>query len=212
MVLDGLWCAFEHYHMGVTAENIAKQFCISRQEQDEFACASQQKANEAMNKGKFKDKIVHISVSQKQAKSVIFDTDEGIKPNTTQATLQKLRPAFDKKSSDGIAIALVMKEKKAKELRLTPLVSIEASAVVEPSIMSTAPITTIKKCLQKANWSLGEIDLIETNEAFTAQALCVSKELKLNPYKLNINTGAIAIGHPIGAFGTRCLVTLIRND
>ena len=223
MVLDGLWCAFENYHMGITAENIAQQFCISRQEQDEFAFASQQKASEAMSKGKFKDEIVPISIPQRKSDPIIFDTDENIKPHTTKETLQKLRPAFDKEGSvtagnastinDGAAAVLVMKEDKAKELGLTPLVSIEASAIVgvEPSIMGTAPITAIKKCLQKANWNLGEIDLIEANEAFAVQALCVSNELGFDAIKVNVNGGAIAIGHPIGASGARCLVTLIHE-
>ena len=223
MVLDGLWCAFENYHMGVTAENIATQFSISRQEQDEFAATSQQKASRAVSEGRFVDEIVPVYIPQRKGDPIVFDTDEGVKASTTLEVLQKLRPAFNKEGSvtagnastinDGAAAVLIMKEDKAKELGLTPLVCIEASVIVgvEPSIMGTGPITAVQKVLKKAKWNLEEVELIEANEAFASQALCVSKELGLDPSKVNVNGGAIALGHPIGASGTRCLVSLIHE-
>ena len=223
MVLDGLWCAFENYHMGVTAENIATQFSISRQEQDEFAATSQQKASRAVSEGRFVDEIVPVYIPQRKGDPIVFDTDEGVKASTTLEVLQKLRPAFNKEGSvtagnastinDGAAAVLIMKEDKAKELGLTPLVCIEASVIVgvEPSIMGTGPITAVQKVLKKAKWNLEEVELIEANEAFASQALCVSKKLGLDPSKVNVNGGAIALGHPIGASGTRCLVSLIHE-
>lgn len=223
MVNDGLWDAFNDYHMGVTAENIAKQWNLSREEQDEFALSSQKKAQEASESGRFKDEIVPVTIPVRRGEDIVFDTDEYIKSGTTIEKLGKLRAAFDKNgtvtagNASGIndaAVALVvMSREKADELGLKPLVSIvsHASAGVDPSIMGTGPIPATRKALKKANLEVKDLDLIEANEAFASQSLAVVKELELDTTKVNVNGGAIALGHPIGASGARILVTLIHE-
>ena len=223
MIKDGLWCAFNDYHMGVTAENICDAYNLTREEQDEFASASQMKAAQATEAGKFKDEIVPISIPKRKGDPVIFDTDEYIKPDTTTEKLSNLRPAFKKDGSvtagnasginDGAAAVLVMSRKKAEELGLTPLATIcaNASAAIDPSVMGLGPISATKKALEKAELSVADLDLIEANEAFASQSLAVGKDLDFNPDIVNVNGGAIALGHPIGASGTRILVTLIHE-
>lgn len=223
MIKDGLWCAFNDYHMGVTAENVCDAYSLTREEQDEFSSASQEKAAQATEAGKFKDEIVPISIPKRKGDPVLFDTDEYIKPGTTAEKLSKLRPAFKKDGSvtagnasglnDGAAAVLMMSRKKAEELGLTPLATItaNASAAIDPSVMGLGPISSTKKALEKAKLSVADLDLIEANEAFAAQSLAVGKELEFNPDIVNVNGGAIALGHPIGASGTRILVTLIHE-
>lgn len=220
MVFDGLTDIFNKYHMGITAENIAEQFGISREEQDEFALASQQKAVAAIAAGKFKDEIVPVEIQGKKG-TVVFDTDEYPKANTTMEGLAKLRPAFKKDGTvtagnasginDGAAAVVVMSEAKVKELGISPMARIVACDVggVDPKIMGTGPIEGVKKVLKKAGMTLNQIDLIEANEAFAVQALSVAKTLGFNPEITNVNGGAIAIGHPIGASGNRILNTLL---
>lgn len=223
MISDGLWCAFNDYHMGVTAENLCSKYEIGRSEQDEFAAASQDKAVKAIGEGKFKDEIVPIQIPQRKGDPLVFDTDEYPKKGTTAEKLGGLRPAFKKDGSvtagnasginDGAAALVVMSRAKAEELGLKPLVVIKAnaSAGVEPSIMGIGPVTAVKKALDKAGMSLDQIELIEANEAFAAQSLAVDRELNFNKDILNVNGGAIALGHPIGASGARILVTLIHE-
>lgn len=223
MIVDGLWDAFNDYHMGVTAENIAKKYNISREEQDQFAAYSQQKTEAAQKSGKFDDEIVSISIPQRKGDPIIFAKDEFPRAGVTAQGIAKMRPAFDKEGSvtaanasginDGAAAVLVMSESKAKELGLTPIASIKAfsSAGVDPKIMGTGPIPASKKCLKKAGWSIDELDLIEANEAFAAQAISVNKDMKWNTDKVNVNGGAISLGHPIGASGCRILVTLLHE-
>lgn len=223
MINDGLWCAFNDYHMGVTAENLADQYHITRQEQDEFALRSQTLAAEAQAAGKFKDEIVPVEIPQRRGEPIIFDTDEYVRPNTSFETLSKLRPAFKKDGTvtagnasginDGASAVVLMSRKKAEELGITPLATIVANSAVgvDPAIMGIGPASAVRKALEKANLSLDDIDLIEANEAFAAQAIAVDRELQFNYNKLNVNGGAIALGHPIGASGTRILVTLIHE-
>ena len=223
MIVDGLWDAFNNYHMGTTAENIAKKYEISREEQDEFAASSQNKAEAAINAGKFEEEIVPVEIPQRKGDSVIFDKDEFPKSGVTAEGIAKLRPAFDKEGTvtaanasglnDGAAAVLVMSESKAKELGLEPLATIAAysSAGVDPSIMGTGPIPSSKLCLDKAGWNVDDLDLIEANEAFAAQAISVNREMGWDTNKVNVNGGAIAIGHPIGASGCRVLVTLLHE-
>jgi acetyl-CoA C-acetyltransferase len=223
MIRDGLTEVFNNYHMGVTAENIAKQFEITRKEQDEFALASQQKAGAAMEAGKFKDEIIPVAIPQRRKDPIIFDTDEHPKPKTTIETLTKLRPAFDREGTvtagsasginDGAAAVIVMSADKAKELGLTPMAKIVsyASAGVDPKIMGTGPIPASKKALEKAGWTVDDLDLIEANEAFAAQAISVNRGMGWDTDKVNVNGGAIALGHPIGASGCRILVTLLHE-
>ena len=220
MINDGLWDAYNHYHMGTTAENVAKKYGISREEQDAFAAASQQKAEAAQTAGRFKDEIVPVEIVTRKG-TVVFDTDEFIKPGTTAESLAGLKPAFDKSGSvtagnasginDGAAAVLMMSASKAKALGLTPLARIAAyaSAGLDPTIMGMGPVPASKLCLQKAGWTAGDLDLMEINEAFAAQACAVNKEMGWDTSKINVNGGAIAIGHPIGASGCRVLVTLI---
>ncbi|WP_404458163.1 acetyl-CoA C-acetyltransferase [Sutcliffiella horikoshii] len=222
MVADGLTCAFNDYHMGVTAENLCTQYELTREEQDEFAANSQQKAVQAIEDGKFKDEIVPVEVKKKK-EILTIDTDEYPRKGTTAEKLGGLRPAFKKDGSvtagnasginDGAAAVVVMSKEKAEELGIKPLVKIvaNASSGVDPSIMGIGPVTAVKKAMEKGGQSMEEIDLVEANEAFAAQALAVGKELQFNPEKLNVNGGAIALGHPIGASGTRILVTLIHE-
>jgi acetyl-CoA C-acetyltransferase len=223
MINDGLWCAFNDYHMGITAENVAEKYEITREQQDEFSAWSQQKAVQAIQDGKFKDEIIPVVIPQRKGDPVVFDTDEFPKAGTTAEKLAKLRPAFKKDGTvtagsasginDGAAALVVMSKQKAEELGLKPLVTIKATgnAGVDPSIMGIGPVPAVKKALEKAAISIEDIDLIEANEAFASQALAVGKELGLKNEILNVNGGAIALGHPIGASGARILVTLIHE-
>jgi acetyl-CoA C-acetyltransferase len=223
MVTDGLWDAFNDYHMGQTAENIANRWEISRQEQDAFAANSQQKAAQAQTAGRFVEEILPISIPQRKGDPVIVDADEQIRPDTTAESLGKLRAAFTKEGTvtagnastlnDGAAMVIVTSDEEAKRLGLPILAVIEAasSAGVDPEIMGTGPIAATQKVLSKANWQVADLDLIEANEAFAVQALCVNKELGLDPNKVNVNGGAVALGHPIGASGCRILVTLLHE-
>lgn len=221
MIKDGLWDAFNDYHMGVTAENIAEKFGLTREEQDQLAAESQQKAAKARAEGRFKDEIVPVEVKGRKGKVTVVDTDEYIKEGVTTESISGLRPAFIKDGTvtaanasginDGAACLVVMSEEKAKELGVKPLATIVSYATegVDPKIMGTGPIPTVRKALEKANLTLEDIDLIEANEAFAAQALSVIKELGLNTDIVNVNGGAIAIGHPVGASGARILTTLL---
>ncbi len=223
MVADGLTDAYNHYHMGITAENIAEKYSISREKQDELAVASQNKAEAAQAAGKFKEEIVPISIPQRKGDPVVIDTDEFIKKGANIETISKPRPAFKKDGTvtaanasginDGAAAVMMMSAEKAKELGLKPLAKIVAyaSAGVEPEIMGMGPVPAVKKTLEKAGWTLDQVDLIEANEAFAAQALGVAGELQFDMSKVNVNGGAIALGHPIGASGTRILVTLLHE-
>jgi acetyl-CoA C-acetyltransferase len=223
MIQDGLWCAFNDYHMGVTAENLCDKYSISREEQDEFAALSQQKAEAAIQAGRFKDEIVPVEVPGRKGQVTVFDQDEFPRAGTTAEGLGKLRPAFKKDGSvtagnasginDGAAAVVVMSAQKAEELGVKPLVRIRANANagVDPSIMGIGPVNAVKKALEKAAVSLEDISLVEANEAFAAQSLAVDRELHFNKEQLNVNGGAIALGHPIGASGTRILVTLIHE-
>lgn len=223
MTSDGLTCVFNDYHMGVTAENLCEKYELTREEQDEFAAASQEKAVNAIEAGRFKDEIVPVEIPQRKSDPIIFDTDEYPKKGTTAEKLAKLRPAFRKDGSvtagnasginDGAAILVVMSRKRADELGIKPLVTIKgnASAGVDPSIMGIGPVQAVKKALEKAAVSMEELELIEANEAFAAQSLAVDRELAFNKDILNVNGGAIALGHPIGASGARILVTLIHE-
>ena len=222
MIVDGLWDVYNQYHMGVTAENVAKKWNVSRQEQDEFAAASQQKAEAAQKAGRFKDEIVPITISTRKG-DVIFDTDEFVRHGTTADALAALRPAFDKNGTvtagnasginDGAAAVMMMSAAKAKKLGIKPLARIKAysSAGVDPSIMGIGPIPASQLCLKKAGWTPKDIDLMEINEAFAAQAIAVNRDMGWDTSKVNVNGGAIAIGHPIGASGCRILVTLIHE-
>ncbi|PAF49938.1 acetyl-CoA acetyltransferase [Helicobacter sp. 12S02232-10] len=222
MISDGLWCAINDYHMGQTAENLCKCYDITRQEQDEFALKSQQKALKASQSGRFKDEIIPIEIPDKKGVK-IFENDEFIRKDASIESLEKLKPAFAKDGSvtagnssginDGAAIVILCSKEKAQKLGLKPLVSIQgfATAGVDPSIMGIGPIEASKKVLHKTGLNLDQIDLIEANEAFGAQSLAVAKDLNFNPDKLNVNGGAIALGHPIGASGARILVTLIHE-
>ena len=222
MIVDGLWDVYNQYHMGTTAENVAKKHSISRQEQDEFAAASQNKAEAAQKAGKFKDEILPFEIVSKKG-TVKFDTDEFPKHGTTIESLSSLRPAFSKDGTvtagnasglnDGAAAVIMMSASKAKELGLKPLVKIKAysSAGLDPSIMGMGPVPASQLALKKAGWTPKDLDLMEINEAFAAQAIAVNKEMGWDTSKINVNGGAIAIGHPIGASGARILVTLIHE-
>jgi len=223
MITDGLWCAFNDYHMGITAENLCDKYEISREEQDEFSAWSQEKAAKAIEEGRFQDEIIPVVIPQRKGDPIVFDTDEYPKKGTTAEKLASLRPAFKKDGSvtagnasginDGAAVLVVMSKTKAEELGVKPLVTIKgnASAGVDPSIMGIGPVNAVKKALEKGATSLDEIELIEANEAFAAQSLAVDRELHFNKDILNVNGGAIALGHPIGASGARILVTLIHE-
>lgn len=222
MIRDGLWDYFNNYHMGITAENVAEKYEISRDAQDEFSANSQQKAEAAIKAGKFKDEIVPYTIKVKK-QDVVFDTDEFPRAGTTVDTLKGLKPAFKIDGTvtpgnasginDGAAALVLMRESKAKKRGLTPFARIKswATAGVDPSIMGTGPVPASKKALEKAGWSVGDLDLIESNEAFAAQACAVVKELGFDTAKVNVNGGAIALGHPIGASGARILVTLLHE-
>ncbi|GLS30415.1 acetyl-CoA acetyltransferase [Mesorhizobium albiziae] len=220
MIRDGLWDAFNGYHMGNTAENVARQFQITREVQDEFAVGSQNKAEAAQTAGKFKDEIVSVTIKGRKGDTVV-DQDEYIRHGATLDAMQKLRPAFDKEGTvtaanasglnDGAAAVVLMTEAEAARRGLTPLVRIAswATAGVDPAIMGTGPIPASKRALEKAGWSAADLDLVEANEAFAAQACAVNKGMGWNPDIVNVNGGAIAIGHPIGASGTRIFNTLV---
>jgi acetyl-CoA C-acetyltransferase len=222
MINDGLWCAFNDVHMGITAENIAERYDITREEQDSLALASQQKAARASESGRFKDEIVPVAV-KKKGETVLFEKDEFIRPGTTMETLAKLKPAFKKNGTvtagnasginDSAAAVVLMSTDMAQELGLRPLAIVRSSAKagVDPAIMGMGPVPASRKALQKAGIIVGDLDLIEANEAFAAQSLAVARELELPPDKTNVNGGAIAIGHPIGASGARILVTLVHE-
>ena len=222
MIVDGLWDVYNQYHMGITAENVAKKFNISRTEQDEFALASQNKAEAAQKAGKFKDEILPVEIASKKGSS-FFDSDEYIKHGSTLDGLYALRPAFSKDGSvtagnasglnDGAAAVMLMSAQKASELGLKPLATIRAysSAGIDPSIMGMGPVSASQLCLKKAGWTHNDLDLMEINEAFAAQAIAVNKEMGWDTSKINVNGGAIAIGHPIGASGCRILVTLLHE-
>ena len=221
MVNDGLWDAFNGYHMGITAENVAEQWGITREQLDEFSVISQNRAEEAIKAGKFKDEIVPVEIPQRKGDPIVFDTDEFPKFGTTIDKVAKLKPAFKKDGivtaanasgiNDAGAAVVVMSKEKADELGIKPLCSIKAyaSAGVDPSIMGVGPVPASRKALDKAGLAIEDIDLVEANEAFAAQSLAVRKDLDLDPEKTNVNGGAIAIGHPIGASGCRILITLI---
>lgn len=223
MVTDGLWDAFNDYHMGVTAENIAEKYGINREEQDAFAAASQQKAVAARDSGRFDGEIVPVSIPQRKGEPVVVSKDEGPRDGVTAEGLGKLRPAFKKDGTvtagnasslnDGAAAVMVCSAEKAKELGLTPLATIKAlaNAGVDPSIMGTGPIPASQRCLKLAGWSVEDLDLIEANEAFAAQAISVNRDLGWDTNKVNVNGGAIALGHPIGASGCRILVSLLHE-
>ena len=222
MIIDGLWDVYNQYHMGVTAENVAKKFNISRTEQDEFALASQNKAEAAQKAGKFKDEILPLEIAGKKG-NTIFDSDEYIKAGSTLEALSSLRPAFNKEGTvtagnasginDGAAAVMMMSAGKAAQLGLKPLAKIRAyaSSGLDPSIMGMGPVSASQLCLKRAGWTPQDLDLMEINEAFAAQAIAVNKEMGWDISKINVNGGAIAIGHPIGASGCRILVTLIHE-
>ena len=222
MIVDGLWDVYNQYHMGITAENVASKFGITREQQDEFALASQQKAAAAQAAGKFRDEILPFEIAQRKG-SITFDSDEYIKADTTLASLSGLRPAFNKDGSvtagnasglnDGAAAVIMMSASKARALGLTPLARIKAysSSGLDPSVMGMGPVSASQLCLAKAGSQHADVDLMEINEAFAAQALAVNKEMGWDTSKINVNGGAIAIGHPIGASGCRVLVTLLHE-
>ena len=223
MIKDGLWCASNDYHMGMTAENIASQYGFSREAQDEFAASSQQKTEAAQKAGAFNDEIIPVVIPQRKGEPLVFNTDEFPRAGTTAASLGKLRPAFKKDGTvtagnasginDGAAAVIVMTASKAAELGLTPMARIVAfsSAGVDPAIRVTGPIPATTKCLEKAGWSVADLDMIEANEAFAAQAMSVNESLGFDLSKVNVSGGAIALGHPIGASGARVLVTLLHG-
>jgi len=223
MIQDGLWDAFNDYHMGITAENLVDKYGITREAQDAFAAASQQKASGAIEAGRFRNEITPIEIPQRKGEPLIFDTDEQPRAGTTSESLAKLKPAFKKDGSvtagnasslnDGAAAVLLMSAEKADALGLPALARIAsyANAGVDPAIMGIAPVSATRRCLEKAGWTLDQLDLIEANEAFAAQALSVGQALGWDADKVNVNGGAIAIGHPIGASGCRILVTLLHE-
>lgn len=223
MITDGLWDAFNDYHMGITAENIAEQYNIDRNAQDAFALASQNKAEAAQANGRFVDEIVPISIPQRRKDPITFDADEGIRKGATIESITKMRAAFKKDGSvtaanasslnDGAAAVIVCSEDKAKALGLTVLATVKAyaNAGVQPEIMGTGPIPASTRCLEKAGWTTDELDLIEANEAFAVQAISVNQGMQWDTNKVNVNGGAIALGHPIGASGCRVLVSLIHE-
>jgi acetyl-CoA C-acetyltransferase len=222
MIIDGLWDAYNNYHMGTTAENVAKRYDISRREQDEFAAASQQKAENAQKAGRFKAEIAPIEIVSRKG-TTLFDTDEFIRAGTTAEALGELKPAFSKDGTvtagnssglnDGAAVVMMMSARKASELGLEPLAWVRAysSAGVDPTIMGMGPVPASQLCLRKAGWTHQELDLMEINEAFAAQAIGVNRQMGWDTAKINVNGGAIAIGHPIGASGCRILVTLLHE-
>ncbi|MDN7547546.1 acetyl-CoA C-acetyltransferase [Burkholderia cenocepacia] len=223
MIVDGLWDVYNQYHMGITAENVAKEYGITREEQDAFAALSQNKAEAAQKAGRFNDEIVPVSIPQRKGEPLQFATDEFVRHGVTAESLAGLKPAFTKDGSvtaanasglnDGAAAVLVMSAQKAAALGLTPLARIKAyaNAGVDPSVMGMGPVPASRRALERAGWTPGDLDLMEINEAFAAQALAVHKQMGWDTSKVNVNGGAIAIGHPIGASGCRILVTLLHE-
>ncbi|PMS16387.1 acetyl-CoA C-acyltransferase [Trinickia dabaoshanensis] len=223
MIVDGLWDVYNQYHMGITAENVAKEYGITREEQDKFAALSQNKAEAAQKAGRFDDEIVPVQIQQRKGDPISFVTDEFVRHGVTADALSSLKPAFSKEGTvtaanasginDGAAAVLVMSAKKAEALGLTPLARIKAyaNAGVDPKVMGMGPVPASRRCLERAGWSVGDLDLMEINEAFAAQALAVHKQMGWDTSKINVNGGAIAIGHPIGASGCRILVTLLHE-
>jgi acetyl-CoA C-acetyltransferase len=223
MIVDGLWDVYNQYHMGITAENVAKEYGIDRAQQDKFAYASQQKAAAAQDAGRFKDEIVPVVIPQRKGDPIVFDQDEFINRKSNEEALGGLKPAFDKQGTvtagnasginDGAAAVLVMSEAKARELGLAPLARIKAfaSAGVDPKVMGMGPAPASRKALKKAGWTAEQVDLMEINEAFAAQACAVNKDMGWDTGRINVNGGAIALGHPIGASGCRILVTLLHE-
>jgi len=223
MIVDGLWDVYNQYHMGITAENVAEKYSINRAEQDEFAVKSQNKAEAAIKAGRFKDEIFPLSIPQRKGDPSVFDTDEFPRLGATLDNMTALKPAFKKDGSvtaanasglnDGAAAVMLMSAAKAKELGLPVLAKIQAyaSAGLDPTIMGMGPVPASKKCLEKAGWTAADLDLMEINEAFAAQACAVNKEMGWDTSKINVNGGAIALGHPIGASGCRVLVSLIHE-
>ncbi len=223
MIVDGLWDVYNQYHMGVTAENVAKEYGITRLMQDEFAVASQNKAEAAQKADRFKDEIVAVMIPQRKGDAIAFTTDEFVKAGTTLESVGGLKPAFAKDGTvtaanasginDGAAAVVVTSEKRARELGLKPLAHIKAfaSSGVDPSVMGMGPVPASRRCLEKAGWKADDLDLMEINEAFAAQACAVNKEMDWDTSRINVNGGAIALGHPIGASGCRVLVTLLHE-
>jgi acetyl-CoA C-acetyltransferase len=221
MIVDGLWDVYNNYHMGITAENVAKKYGITRKDQDEFSANSQRKAEAAQKSGRFKDEIIPVMIAQRKGDPVAFATDEFIRPGTTLEALAALRPAFAKDGTvtagnasglnDGAAAVIMMSAQKAEQLGLKPLATIKAyaSGALDPAIMGMGPVPASKLCLKKAGWSTNDLDLMEINEAFAAQAVAVNRQMEWDTSKVNVNGGAVAIGHPIGASGARILVTLL---
>ncbi len=223
MIRDGLWDAFNQYHMGMTAENVARRHGITREQQDRFAVASQNKAEAAQKAGRFRDEIVPVRIPQRKGDPVVFEQDEFVRHGATLASMSGLKPAFAKDGSvtaanasginDGAAAVLVMSEARAAALGLEPLARIRAyaSAGLDPAYMGMGPVPASRRCLERAGWTAGDLDLLEINEAFAAQACAVNQEMGWDPDRINVNGGAIAIGHPIGASGCRILVTLLHE-
>ncbi|MEP6921161.1 MAG: acetyl-CoA C-acetyltransferase [bacterium] len=221
MINDGLWCAFEDYHMGCTGEVVAERFDVSRDQQDEYALQSHRKAAEAIKAGKFKDEIVPVEIKQKKGASIVFDTDETVREDTSLEALGKLKPAFKEGGTvtagnapgvnDGASAVVVTSLDRANSLKVQPMARIVAQAVsgTEPQLVMMAPVEAIRKVLKKAGWSGDQVDLIELNEAFAVQAVAIIKELKLDPAKVNVNGGAVALGHAIGQSGSRLLTTML---
>lgn len=222
MINDGLWCAFENYHMGNTGEVVAERYNVTRAEQDEYALNSHRKAAAAIKAGKFKDEILPIEIPQKKGAAVVFDTDESVREDTSIEALAKLKPAFKKEGgtvtagnapgvNDGASALVVTSLERARALGIEPMARIVAQATsgIEPELVMMAPVEAIRKVLRKAGWSLNEVDLIELNEAFSVQAIAIIKELELDPSKVNVNGGAVALGHAIGQSGSRLLTTML---
>ena len=221
MINDGLWCAFENYHMGCTGEVVAEEYAISRSQQDEFAVGSHRKAAAAIKAGKFKDEIVPVEIPQKKGPALLFDTDETVREDTTTEVLGKLKPAFKPEGTvtagnapgvnDGASAVVVTSLRRARELGVEPMARIvaQATAGVEPRLVMMAPVEAVRKLFKKTGWSPSEVDLVELNEAFSVAALAVTRELGLDPEKVNVNGGAVALGHAIGQSGSRLLTTML---
>ncbi|HEX6185755.1 MAG TPA: acetyl-CoA C-acetyltransferase [Pyrinomonadaceae bacterium] len=221
MIHDGLWCAFENYHMGNTGEVVAERYGVTREEQDEYALNSHRKAAAAIKAGKFKDEIIPVEIPQKKGAALVFDTDEAVREDTSLEALARLRPAFRESGTvtagnapgvnDGASALVVTSEERARQLGIEPLARVAAQATsgIQPELVMMAPVEAIRKVVRKAGWSLGEVDLIELNEAFSVQAVAIIRELGLDPEKVNVNGGAVALGHAIGQSGSRLLTTML---
>ena len=221
MIHDGLWCAFENYHMGHTGEVVAERYGVTREEQDEYALNSHRKAAAAIKAGRFKDEILSVEIPQKKGAALVFDTDESVREDTSLEALAKLRPAFREGGTvtagnapgvnDGASALVVTSEERARQLGVEPLARIVAQATsgIQPELVMMAPVEAIRKVVRKAGWSLNEVDLIELNEAFSVQAIAIMRELELDPAKVNVNGGAVALGHAIGQSGSRLLTTML---